>query len=433
MSLAFEAILSVVSGYFLSPQIKRGAGIFGRTSFTLGLLLGAAAAGSGLAAGEIEFKKIVLTDRFHAEAAGIGDFDEDGHADAVYGPFWYAGPSFTKRFAIYPAEDFDPHKYSNNFATFVDDVDGDDKLDVLVNVWPGKDVAWFRNPGSDVRKADRWQRQLAFPTVDNESPAYADISGDGRAELCFHTGGVLGFAGPSERSRTGRWPFTPCSEPEEAWQRYTHGLGVGDVNGDGRADFLMAGGWWKQPSQAGREPWEKHPFDFGSGGAQMHVADVDGDGDGDIITSLAAHEYGLAWFEQTATADGKTGFTRHLILPETGDESLDGVQFSQPHAVAVADINGDGLPDIVTGKRYWAHGPKGDPDAGGTPVLYWFELVRNPARRGADAVSFRPHLIDEASGVGTQLATGDLNADGRTDLVIGNKRGGFVFLQQPGD
>jgi len=382
-----------------------------------------------LSAADVQFEKIVLTDRFHAEAAGVGDIDGDGQGDAVYGPFWYAGPSFTERFPIYPTEDFDPHKYSNNFATFVADVDADGHLDVLVNVWPGKEVAWFKNPGDSIRQAAGWQRQLAFPTVDNESPTFADINGDDREELCFHTNGMLGFAGPSDPSGTDRWPFTACSEKED-WQRYTHGLGVGDVNGDGRADFLMANGWWEQPAKPGRGPWSKHSFDFGSGGAQMHVADIDGDGDGDIVTSLAAHQYGLAWFEQVPADDGGISFIRHLILPENAEGSLTGVQFSQPHAVAVADVNSDGLPDIITGKRYWAHGPEKDPDAGGTPVLYWFELVRNPASHGAEAVSFKPHRIDDASGVGTQLATGDLNGDGRLDLVIGNKRGGFVFLQR---
>ncbi len=381
-------------------------------------------------AGDLTFEKIQLTDRFHAEGAGIGDIDRDGHADAIYGPSWYAGPTFTEKHTIYPAEDFDPHKYSNNFITFVADVDRDGWLDVLANVWPGKEVAWFRNPGPDVKAASGWDRQIAFPVVDNESPTFADVTGDGRGEICFHTEGTLGFASPAENPAD-RWTFTRCSEPEN-WQRYTHGLGVGDVNGDGRADFLMASGWWEQPAERTGQLWKKHAFTFGPGGAQMHVADVDGDGDGDVITSLDAHGYGLAWFEQVpAAAEGDISFVKHLILPEVAEETLAGTQFSQPHAVAVADVNGDGQPDIITGKRYWAHGPKGDPDPQGTPVLYWFELRRDASKSGAEAVSFVPHRIDDASGVGCQFATGDLNGDGRLDLVIGNKRGGFVFRQRP--
>jgi hypothetical protein len=97
--------------------------------------------------------------------------------------------------------------------------------------------------------------------------------------------------------------------------------------------------------------------------------------------------------------------------------------------VVVVDVDGDGLDDIVTGKRFWAHGPKGDPDPGGTPVLYWFKLVRDPGKSGAAAVTYVPHRIDDASGVGTQFAVGDLDGDRRVDIVIGNKKGGFVFRQ----
>ena len=149
-----------------------------------------------------------------------------------------------------------------------------------------------------------------------------------------------------------------------------------------------------------------------------------------MITSLAAHGYGLAWYEQVKK-DGGIDFVQHVILPPKAEESLGGVQFSQPHAVEVVDVDGDGLDDIVTGKRFWAHGPKGDPDPGGTPVLYWFKLVRDPGKTGAAAVSWVPHRIDDASGVGTQFAVGDLDGDRRVDIVIGNKKGGFVFRQTP--
>ncbi|MEK6233380.1 MAG: VCBS repeat-containing protein, partial [Planctomycetales bacterium] len=303
----------------------------------------------------------------------------------------------------------------------VHDVNGDGWPDVLVNAWPGKDVSWFENPKN---KEGHWPRHLAHPTVDGESPGFGDITGDGKPELIFHSGGMLGFAGPSEKSGVDRWPFRACSTKEK-WARYTHGLGFGDVNGDGRPDFLMAGGWWEQPEKLSSSLWEKHPHRFGNGGAQLHAYDVDGDGDNDVITSLAAHGYGLSWFEQVKK-EGKIDFVQHEILSAKANQKLNGVQFSQLHAVELADVNGDGLKDIITGKRFWAHGPNGDADPAGPAVLYWFELKR--ASNGE--VTYAPRQIDDDSGVGTQFAVGDLNGDKRVDVVIGNKKGGFVFLQE---
>jgi hypothetical protein len=154
----------------------------------------------------------------------------------------------------------------------------------------------------------------------------------------------------------------------------------------------------------------------------MHVRDVNGDGRNDVITSLDAHGYGLAWFEQQS--DGS--FIERVILNPQPDKDAAGASFSQLHAVAMADIDGDGLDDIVTGKRRWAHGINGDAEPNAPPVLYWFRLERDD-RGGA---TFVPHLIDDDSGVGTQVTVADLNADGRPDIVVANKRGVFTFMQQ---
>jgi hypothetical protein len=399
------------------------------------ILLASMAALPAVATGESPtFRKIVLTEKFHAEGAAFGDIDRDGKADAVYGPYWYAGPDFRQRHPIYPAKDHDPNGYSDNFVAAATDIDGDGWLDVWVVGFPGKESNWFRNPGKSGLAADKpWEKSLVHPSVDNESPTVVDITGDGKPELVFHTGGVLGFASSGEKPATERWPFRPCSEPEK-WGTYQHGLGVGDVNGDGRKDLLMAAGWWEQPAE-GTGPWQKHAQAFcrvgARGGAQMHAYDVDGDGDNDVITSQDGHGYGLSWFEQVRK-DGTLDFVEHVILPGVAEENLDGVQFSQLHAVELADIDGDGLKDVVTGKRFWAHGPKGDADPAGPPVLYWFKLVRNADVNGnpAAGVAYIPHRIDDDSGVGTQFAVGDLNDDGHPDVVVGNKKGGFVFLQE---
>ena len=156
----------------------------------------------------------------------------------------------------------------------------------------------------------------------------------------------------------------------------------------------------------------------------MFTYDVDGDGDNDIITALDAHGWGLAWFEQTS-ADGQIDFKQHKIMGDRTEEQKFGAAFSQPHALALADIDGDGLQDLVVGKRLWALGPKGDIAPNAAPVLYWFQVVRTKA-----GARFVPHLIDEKSGVGTQVTVADVNSDGRPDILTVSKLGTFVFLNQ---
>jgi hypothetical protein len=311
--------------------------------------------------------------------------------------------------------------YSDNFLTFAFDFNGDGWTDILVIGWPGKEAFWYENPkGGD----GPWKQHLAWDVVDNESPVFADLFGNGKPVLVCCSGGYVGYAQPDWQHPEAKWTWHPIS-PKGPYQRYTHGIGVGDVNGDGKPDILEATGWWEQPSSLESDPvWKKHEFQFGNGGAQMYAYDVNGDGKADIITSLEAHKHGLAWFEQT-NEGGVEGWTKHIIMGDKPEDNPQGVMFTQPHAIWLQDMNGDGLKDIVTGKRFWAHGPTGDIDPNAPPVLYWFELKRN-----AGKVEWIAHLIDDKSGVGTQVMAGDLNGDGKPDVIVGNKRGAFIFLRK---
>lgn len=401
-------------------------------------------------AAEPSFKKLTLTRDFWGEGAYFADFDGDGQNDICCGPFIWWGPDFKSKTAYSapkpertkPVTDeqylpnydaftkgaqkpYDGEKgYSDYFLVYTYDFNSDGKQDIIVFSWPGDITAWYENPGK--RDAGAWKRHIIFDVTDNESPQLGDISGDGKPELVCHTGGRLGYASLDWSDSTKPATYRAISKPDiKKYFRYTHGYGFGDINGDGRPDILDKEGWREQPAAADGE-WVFHPVAFAPatmphGPSQMQVYDVNGDGLNDVIASWDAHGYGLAWNEQKK--DGS--FVSHQLMGETPEQSPHGVKFTQLHATDMADINGDGVKDLITGKRFWAHGPNKDAEPGAPAVLYWFEIKRD-GKGGAD---FIPHQIDDDSGVGTQVSAGDVNKDGKQDIIVGNKKGVFVFLQ----
>ena len=373
-----------------------------------------------------EFSKLVLSDQYLCDGIAADDIDKDGHLDVVAGPYCYFGPDFDMKDAIYPPVSLDPAlSPSNSMFTFLFDFNRDGKLDVLVLGRVHRHQAfWYENPG--VRGAD-WKQHFVFHRVKGESPVLVDANSDGVPELLTHNEKYWGWVSPKASAPYAPWEFIPVSELGE-WPQFYHGMGVGDMNRDGRADILLNEGWYQQPLEANfREQWEKSEFLFSNdrGGAQMFALDVDGDLDKDIITSLNAHEWGLAWFENSG-ATNSPSFTKHIIMGDRSEEAQYGVAFSQPHALEIGDINSDGLADIVIGKRLWAHGPKGDVEPNAEAVLYWFELNRTADGRA----HYTPHLIDRASGVGVQIALADLNGDQKLDVLTASKLGTFVFLNE---
>lgn len=372
----------------------------------------------------IAFEKRVLSDIYFCDGVTTGDIDRDGNIDVVAGPFWYAGPDFKQKREFYPAEPLDPAPNpSNSMFSWVHDFNGDGWPDILVlgrvHLHP---AFWYENPQG---KPGHWKKHFAFHRVQGETPPFLDADADGRPELVAHWENHWGLIQPNWVEPANPWLFKPITA-EGQWHHFYHGTGIGDINGDGRLDLILTEGWFEQPAKKG-ELWKENKFKFADrGGAQMFAYDVDGDGDSDIITSLDAHGWGLAWFEQVRE-NGVITFRKHVIMGDRTEETKYGVAFTQPHALALADLDGDGLKDIVTGKRRWAHGPTGDIEPMAEPVNYWFQLVRLP-NGGA---RFVPHLIDNQSGLGVQITVTDVNADGRPDVLTASKLGTFLFLNRP--
>ncbi|WP_206028513.1 PVC-type heme-binding CxxCH protein [Thalassoroseus pseudoceratinae] len=373
------------------------------------------------------FDRQQLTKEYFSEGANAADVNGDSVPDVVYGPYWFAGPEFKTKHEIYEPKPQDRNAYADNFFNWIYDFNGDGRNDVLVVGFPGTPAYVYENPGQDGFDS-HWPQHEVFDWVSNESPQFTNLVGDERPELVCTRDGFFGFLTIDWDRPFKTWTFHPISEQMTA-KRFGHGLGIGDVNGDGRRDILHSKGWFEQPlTHQLTSRWIPHEVSFseGYGGAEMYAYDVDGDGDNDVITGHRAHEFGLGWYEQVSTDNNSTepSFKHHLIMGQHPSENKYGIVFSELHSIALADMDGDGLKDIVTGKTYWSH-HKQSPQWDAGAVVYWFKLVRNK-----DGVDWVPYLADDQSGIGRQISIVDVNQDKQPDIVVGGMLGANVLRQE---
>lgn len=351
---------------------------------------------------------------YRGEACGVGDFNKDGKLDIVALPYVYYAPEFTAVEICVVEGDVDEEGkgYRWDFMNAPIDVDGDGWLDVVTASWFGKKAEWLKNPGTGT---GHWERFLVEENGNYECGDVADIDGDGKmnevlpavADTCWYEAGVL----PDGKKGVVRHAI---SEKTMAW-----GVGYGDVNGDGRPDVLRPDAWFEAPADPRSGEWVEHPLNIGGKeeGKTDHTApilvyDVNQDGLNDIVTSIA-HDYGIFWYEQ-GSEEGTMTWKRHLI-----DDT-----WSQSHSHGLADLDGDGDLDLVTGKRFMAHNG-GDPGGNEPLGVYWYELERGPNP------TWKKHIVSYDEGIGSalNLVVCDLDADGDTDIVVTGKWGGPAWFE----
>ena len=382
-----------------------------------------------------------LSEFYYSYSSAIADINRDGNNDVIAGPYYYLGPNFEVGRQLYVPASFNPtSEYPQpSMLQLAHDFTGDgwpDVLNMSGNAGNGTGTL-FVNPKGESRRWDRFVvMQPPDGVVGNEETLLKDVDKDGRMDI-VHTGqGTMRYSSPDPANPTGPWKVTTVTEAGPWGVNITHGMGIGDIDGDGLNDYVSAYGWWKQPPKGQTGLWQYNPYEFtrwgasqgGPGGAEMGIYDVNGDKLADVVTAIEGHGFGLMWHEQKRDAQGKITWVRHIFMDSYFDKNAGGVWFTQPHATTFADIDQDGILDFLVGKRHHSHFNYTDPDNWGMPVLYVYKVRRNKAAPGG--AEFVPELVHNRSGVGSHFAVGDLNKDGTTDIATSGPSGTFIFFNQ---
>src|SRR6185437_9017724 len=186
---------------------------------------------------EIPFQEHTI-DLGSSESAAIADIDGDGKLDIISGENWYQAPQWTRhRF-----RDIDfTNNYIDDLSTLPLDVNEDGHVDVISVGWFNKAIAWWKNPG---KIGVKWQEspiQTGFPV---EFAFLVDLDNDGKAnEILPEFGDLKAPLAWYERDHRGGIAKHIASP-----RSYGHGIGCGDVNGDGRNDILTPDGWLEAPA-----------------------------------------------------------------------------------------------------------------------------------------------------------------------------------------
>ena len=338
------------------------------------------------------------------ESVGVFDVDNNDTLDLVSGDFWYEGPRFRNRHLIgnEPRKD----QYYDDFSTIPLDVNADGRLDFITGGWFDQTLRWVENPA---KKDSQWSLHEIGKVGNVETTRAWDVDGDGTIDIVpnnpNHPLKYIKLVSPGVFK-------TITIAPTQG-----HGLGFGDINGDGRGDLIVSDGWLEAPADRTQPDWTLHKeFSLGTASVPIIVADVNGDHLNDLIVGQG-HNYGLHWYEQTRDASGQRGWTKHLIDDKN----------SQYHCLEWIDITGDGRPELLTGKRFRAHNGR-DPGEEDPVGLYYFtwsaaqkQFVKHDIAYGQAGVG---------KGTGIYFAVADLHKTGRKDLIVAGKDGLVVFFNE---
>lgn len=366
-------------------------------------ILGILMFSSVLSADEPLFRRHVINADSTNCACAVLDVNGDGKLDIVAGNLWYQAPNWEK----HPVREVEqirgrPDDYSNLPL----DVNKDGFVDLVSCNYRSQSLYWIQNPGSAAATGAIWTKHDIAKPGPMETGRLADVDGDGNLDVL-----------PNGTQFAGWWDLEAGAEPK--WSQHAlpeelagHGLGFGDINGDGRNDVIGPKGWAEAPEDRRTGRWTFHPeFNLWKGASiPILVEDVDSDGDNDLVWGRG-HRFGVYWMEQSKDPTGHRRWIRHAI-----DTS-----WSQAHSLLWADLNGDQQPELIAGSRYLGHDGK---DPGEYNPLGVFSYQFQPEPR-----TWKRTVISSGDNVGFGLdpKVVDLDSDQDLDLICPGRSGLHVL------
>jgi hypothetical protein len=353
-------------------------------------------------------KRLVAAESF--ESVGVFDVNRDDHLDLVSGDFWYEGPDFVDRHLMMEVSRWGGGQYYDDFSTIPMDINGDGFTDFVSGSWGRANIWWVENPAN---AGGLWKTHVIDTTGPVECTRMWDVDGDGHPEIVPNNPGKSLKFYHLNRDADGK--SKGSFSRVHVTDQQGHGLGFGDINGDGRGDFIISNGWLEAPANPLSGEWKQHnEFSLGTASVPILIVDVNGDGKNDIIAGQG-HGYGLDWFEQSTDDAGKRSWIKRPIDPYN----------SQYHTMEWVDVTGDGKPELITGKRFRAHNGK-DPGSSDPLGLYYFQWNGDSFTK--QTISYGP--LGEGKGAGLYFSVADLRGSGRNDIIVAGKDGLVIFYNE---